>query len=105
MLVTFKTSAHGHITMFGDVAKDLLKMMGQSGNVPGALVAEDVAQALQQLEQALNNPSDEPTPPPAPLDDDQDTPAPVALSVRAKPVIDLLKAAVADNESVMWESN
>ncbi len=103
MLVTFKTSAHGHITMFGDVAKDLLKLMGQSGNVPGALMAEDVAPALQELQQGLNNQSTEEAPPP--LDDDNDTPPPVAFAVRAKPVIDLLEAAIAANESVLWESN
>ena len=28
MLVTFKTDAHASITMFGDVALDMLRMMG-----------------------------------------------------------------------------
>jgi len=104
MLVTFKTSAHGNITMFGGVATDLLKMMGQSGNVPGALMAEDVAPALQQLQTELKQqPEQEDAP--APLEDEDDAPAPVALAVRAKPLIDLIEAAIAANESVMWESN
>lgn len=104
MLVTFKTSAHGNITMFGGVATDLLKMMGQSGNVPGALMAEDVPAALQQLQSELSNKPEEDAPP-APLDDEDDAPTPVALGVRAKPLIDLFEAAIASNESVMWESN
>jgi len=102
MLVTFKTSAHGNITMFGDVAKSLLILMNQSGNVPGALMAEDVASALQHLRDGLNQSTDEETAPP--LDENDDAPAPVAISVRAKPLVELLEAAVADNESVMWES-
>jgi len=103
MLVTFKTSAFSNITMFGDVATDLLKMMGQSGNVPGALMPEDVAPAIAALQQALGQEGNDEAPPP--LDDDDDAPTPVALAVRAKPLIDLLEAAHADKESVMWDSN
>ena len=39
MLVTFTTSAYANITMFGDVALHLLKLMGHSATVPGALLA------------------------------------------------------------------
>jgi len=102
MLVTFKTSAHGNITMFGDVAKSLLLLMGQSGNVPGALMSEDVPQALQQLQDGIKQNNDEEPAPP--LDEDDNAPAPVAISVRAKPLVELLEAAIASNESVMWES-
>ena len=88
--------------MFGDVAKSLLLLMGQSGNVPGALMSEDVPQALQQLQDGIKqNNDEEPTPP---LDEDDNAPAPVAISVRAKPLVELLEAAIASNESVMWES-
>jgi hypothetical protein len=41
MLVTFTTEAYADITMFGDVAVALLKMMGHSGTVPSAIRAED----------------------------------------------------------------
>ena len=34
MLVTFTTNAYADITMFGDVALAMLKMMGHSGTVP-----------------------------------------------------------------------
>ncbi len=103
MLVTFKTAAHGNITMFGDVARELLEMMGQSGNVPGALVSEDVAPALTELRTRLNSNSEGSAPPP--LDDDDSSPAPVALSVRAIPLIELFEAAIAEKESIYWESN
>ncbi len=104
MLVTFKTSAHAHVTMFGDIAKDLLKMMGQSGNVPGALVADDVAGALEALRKEIvvkaNQESHHRLEP-----DEHHAPITVALSVRAKPLIDLLESAVEDNGTVVWESN
>jgi hypothetical protein len=41
MLVTFTTDAYADITMFGDVVHTMLKMMGHSGTVPGALLAAD----------------------------------------------------------------
>ena len=45
MLVTFTTDAYADITMFGDVALALLKMMGHSGTVPSAIqAAEDEPQ-------------------------------------------------------------
>ncbi len=53
MIVTFKTRAFSNITMFGDIAVHLLKMMGQTGNVPGAIKDDDVSQAYQTLKQAL----------------------------------------------------
>jgi len=89
--------------MFGDVAEKLLKMMGQSGNVPGALLADDVPTALTALRDALGQAPE--TEPPQPLGDDNDNNAsPVSINVRAKPLLDLLSAAADKNESVMWES-
>ncbi len=52
MLVTFSCPAYAGITMIGDVAIRLLKAMGHSGTVPGALLAEDVQAALERLEAA-----------------------------------------------------
>ena len=45
MLVTFTTDAYADITMFGDVALAMLKMMGHSTTVPGAILAADVPAA------------------------------------------------------------
>ncbi|MFY9974144.1 MAG: DUF1840 domain-containing protein, partial [Chromatiaceae bacterium] len=53
MLVTFKTEAYANITMFGEVAVTLLKLMGHSGTIPGALLAEDVPTALARLKAAV----------------------------------------------------
>ena len=48
MLVKFDSKVGG-LTMFGDVAVTLLKATGNSGTVPGALLAKDIPPALQRL--------------------------------------------------------
>ena len=55
MLVTFTTNAYADITLFGDVALAMLKMMGHSATVPGAILAEDVPAALSRLTAASAN--------------------------------------------------
>ena len=97
MLVTFTTKAYADITMFGDVALGMLKMMGHSGTVPGAFRAEDVPAALSRLTTAVNA---EKFPPPH-VDKDADEPA-VSTVHRALPLIDLLTAAAKDGCNVMW---
>ena len=49
MLVTFTTKAYANITMFGNVALTLLKMMGHSGTVPSAILTADVPAALNPV--------------------------------------------------------
>ena len=101
MLVRFSTKAWADITMFGDVAVTLLKHMGHSGTVPGALLAEDVPEALEKLKAAIEAHTPEPSE--QPTDDDADEPK-VDISVRAYPLIELLTAAAKENENVMWDS-
>ena len=98
MLVTFTTNAYADITMFGDVALAMLKMMGHSATVPGAIVAEDVPAALSRLTAAIE--SEKATQPAE--DKDADEP-PVSTANRALPLIDLLAAAAKANTYVMWK--
>ena len=103
MLVTFSCPAHADITMFGDVAVRLLKLMGHSGTVPGALLAEDVEAALEHLEAAVA--ADEQLPQPGEsAQGDDDEPA-VSLPHRALPLIELLRAAAKAKCHLMWDSN
>ncbi|MFT6986066.1 MAG: hypothetical protein ACJAT7_001887 [Psychromonas sp.] len=103
MLITFSCPAYANITMFGDVAVQLLKMMGHSGTVPSALNAENVQAALKRLEAAVER---------SPVqdasmndsDDENNEPA-VSLSLRALPLIELLRAAAKEKCNVMWNSN
>ena len=106
MLVTFRTKAYPNITMFGDVAKQLLELMGHSGTIPSAINVEDVPAALARLEAALEQrgaaeaadvPEDDRG------RDDYDTPRKVTLSQRAFPLLELLRAAAANKADVMWD--
>jgi len=98
MLVTFTCRAYADITMFGHVAVRMLKLMGLSGTVPGALRAEDVPAARTQLEAALAA-IEEPTQTP---NDDEGEPV-VSLHHRALPLIELLRAAEREQVDVMWK--
>ena len=102
MLVTFTTPAYANITMFGDVALQMLKLMGKSTTVPGALLAEDIPAALQKLEAAVEADRQKQQPGQPAVDEDGEVP--VSLSHRALPLIELLKAAAKANSNVMWDS-
>ena len=98
MLVTFKTKAYADITMVGDIAVAMLKMMGHSATVPSAILAEDVPLALNRLTAAI---AKDKAPPPK-ENKDQEEPG-VSMAHRALPLINLLTAAVKENCNVMWE--
>jgi hypothetical protein len=103
MLVTFSCPAYADITMFGNVAVRLLKLMGHSGAVPGALLAEDVEAALARLEAAVA--ADEQLPQPdESVEGEGDEPA-VSLAHRALPLIELLRAATKAKCNLMWDGN
>ena len=123
MLVTFKTNAaHPDINMFGTAAVSLLKLMGQSGNVPGAIMAEDIPAALDRLERGLSERDDTDTVEPAVEassgaggfapdgdghpnvdDDDDDEVEAVSLSRRATPLAKMLEVAHEEGTSVRWD--
>ncbi|MFL6550419.1 MAG: DUF1840 domain-containing protein [Povalibacter sp.] len=116
MLVTFRSSATDSVHMFGEVATQLIRMMGGTGRVPGAFNAEDVPSALRQLESSLellkNQPHAQSSATAAPPADNEDSSAddeeedaepPVELAVRAIPLVGLLKRAAAAKAEVMWE--
>lgn len=98
MLVTFTTDAYADITMFGDVALAMLKMMGHSATVPGAILAEDVPVALSRLTAAI----DAEKASPHAVDKDADEPV-VSMANRALPLINLLTAAAKAGCNVMWK--
>ncbi len=98
MLVTFTSDAYADITMFGDVGIGMLKMMGHSATVPGAILAADVPAALSRLTAAID--AEKVSTPVA--DKDADEPV-VSLANRALPLIDLLAAAAKADANVMWK--
>ncbi|MDH3282456.1 MAG: DUF1840 domain-containing protein [Gammaproteobacteria bacterium] len=106
MLITFHTKAYADITMFGDVAIKLLKLMGHSGTVPSAVSAEDVPDALARLKKAIAEEA-------ASADDsssaDQEeaesfADEKVSIQHRAFPLLQLFEAAARANAAVMWDA-
>jgi hypothetical protein len=105
MIVKFSTRV-GALTMHGDAAVALLKAMGHSGTVPGAILAADLPGALASLRKALQEQPEAPPPPePAGMDEDEDRERepPVTLHMRALPLIDMVETAIARGSDLMWE--
>ena len=105
MLVTFKSEAWSHVTMFGEVAVTLLKLMGHSGTIPGAILAADVPAALARLEGELAaaGSEQESRQTEKPDGDEEEESPPVTLRLRAYPLIQMLSAAAHEDCDVMWE--
>jgi hypothetical protein len=102
MLVTFKCDVYPDITMLDNVAFPLLKMMGQSGSVPGAIVAQDVPVALARLQNAFKkekNATEQPITNSPNEEEDED----VSLKTRAFPLIELLSSAAKEKCNVLWD--
>ena len=111
MLVTFRSKAYANITMFGDVAKELLRLMGHSGTVPSAIKAQDVPRALARLETAIEQRKSAEAAETRETEVSggergrgDDAPPKVPLSRRALPLLELLRAAAAQKVDVMWDS-
>jgi hypothetical protein len=99
VLVKFNSDA-GALTMFGDVARKLLKMMGQTGDVPGALLAPDISAALERLKPAV---ASEPDARQGAGRAERDGEPPVSIRQRAFPLIELLARAAKQERDVVWE--
>lgn len=105
MLVRFSSIKTESITMFGDIAVQLIRMLGGSGSIPGAIGAEDIPGAVKRLRHQLQThtaPDDGGADAAGNEDDEDDREPRVALATRAGPLIDLLERASAANVGVMW---
>lgn len=103
MLVKFHSPAHADIVMFGDVAVTLLRLMGNSGKIPGALMPEDIPEALTHLKAAVAANPERPLNPHSDKGQADPEQPSVSLSRRALPLIGLLETALARDAHVMWE--
>lgn len=96
MLVEIKGKHGSDVVMFGDVAKQLFKMMDLSGNLEGALKSEDLPAALTSLEAALSNHVDPPQ-----QEDGDDTH--IGMKTRALPLIELIRKNIDAGGYIMWQ--
>jgi hypothetical protein len=99
MLVRFHCKAEA-FTMLGDTAQTLLRMMGMSGDVPGALLAQDAPQALERLRRALETGKGEKKEDASSGYHEEQK---VGLATRAFPLVQLLETATTRKCDVIWE--
>lgn len=97
MLVRFTSTETGPITMFGDTAVQLIKMLGASTAMPNAISASEIPAATERLRQQL------PVRPATDQGDREEDEPLVALATRAVPLLDMLKRAGDASVPVMWE--
>jgi hypothetical protein len=108
MLVRFSTR-FGQLTMFGDAATRLLKLLGHSGTIPGAIVAADLPAALARLQAGLAKDGDEPAPEPGSTPataqeiDADPRRATITLRTRAVPLIEMIETAIRQESDLMWD--
>ncbi|MGF1711946.1 DUF1840 domain-containing protein [Vibrio kagoshimensis] len=120
MLITFSCKSHSNVTMFGDVGLQLIKLLGHSGDIPGALDASSIPDALARLREAIEaekrlekeskqstgyDDIDDDLNADDLNEDDSYTDVPVNIANRAFPLLELLESAVKEECEVMWEDS
>lgn len=104
MLIKFQSEATAPFSMLADDAKPLLRGMGVGENLEGSISGANLREAQAQLESALRKAAQEDQPGAQASDeDDPDEEPPVAVSVRAAPLLDMMRKAQAENTYVMWQ--
>jgi hypothetical protein len=106
MIVKFSTRV-GALTLHGDAAVALLRAMGHTGTVPGAILAAELPGALANLRRSLESQAQAAPiaaePPRESDEEDEDRQPPVTLAMRAVPFIDMIETAIARGSDLMWE--
>ena len=100
MLITFKSRAHADVTMFGDVALKLIRLMGRRDTVPSAMYPEDIPDALDKLRSGLVV---EETAESDVVTNDNGEEEQIGIQIRAIPLVELMVAAEKEQVPVMWE--
>ena len=104
MIVTFQSRAHADIVMFGDIAVSLLKLMGHSGTVPGAILAGDIPTALDHLKKAVAENTAVVADTSDQVEEEEESGGyTINLAHRALPLIELLADAAIAKCDVMWD--
>ncbi|MBI3897639.1 MAG: DUF1840 domain-containing protein [Gammaproteobacteria bacterium] len=106
MLITFKSKASGDVMMFGDIAKQLLDIIGKKLDKQGTITIEQLPAAIAKLRQAATasktqqpqtKSADE-----AKNDDVGEQRPNISLAVRAVPLIVLLERSLRAKVPVVW---
>jgi hypothetical protein len=103
VLIKFESKDGPSVLMFDDIAVTLLKKMGMSGDVPGAVLAKDLPAVLTRLKGALSSEEDLDADDVATLPHDEPITERIRLATRAQPLVELLSIAEERGGDVMWD--
>ena len=104
MLIKFQSNATAPFSMLADDAKPLLRGMGQGTNFEGSVSGANLRDAQARLESALRRAAQvSKQEAPTAHDEDSDAEPPIAINVRAVPLLDMMRKAQADDSYVMWQ--
>ena len=104
MPITFKSKHSPDILMLENVARELIRMMGHSGTLPGSWAPEDLPAALAQLEAALAGATAQTLAADRRKDDDPEERGPgVSAKHRALPLLEMLRGAIREGDHVSWD--
>jgi hypothetical protein len=108
MIVTFQSKASGDVIMFGDVAHNMMRVMGKEPTAQGIVTVEQLATAIAQLKVAIDQDkqagratTEETRPQYEDAADGGKRPY-VGFSQRAVPLLELLERSLKDRVPVVW---
>ena len=107
MPITFHSPAHGDVIMLSEHARHLIKLMGHSDQVPGALDSNNVPVACRRLRQELDRvataDNDADTTDAADAEPEETSEEPtISWHRRAWPLLQMLDAAAEAESHVRW---
>lgn len=109
MLITFSTTVHPDVVMFGDIATLFLRVMGEKEQAPGILRGDNIKLARDRLQAWLSEVPPEPNNDENDEADDADNgeqqgrrSSSIGLKKRALPLLELMDLAYRKQADVIW---
>ena len=107
MLITFKSGVCADVMMFGDIARQMMELMGKEAAERGVITVEQLPAAISRLKQAVaeDRRLRQTTRPAAKREDEEDAAAErerVSVTQRALPLIELLECSLREEKAVVW---
>ena len=105
MIVTFQSQAAGDVIMFGEVAQQMMKIMGKDTTAKGIVTLEQLPDAIARLQAAVAADKAQrggAMRPQADAKEDGVAQEPISMAQRAVPLIELLERSLRKNKPVVW---
>lgn len=104
MIITFCSPASGDVIMFGDVARQMMTLMGKTVSDEGIVTVEQLPDAIARLRAAMTE--DKARRQGHQDDEEEARPGmgggPVSLTQRAVPLLELLEWSLKKHKPVTW---